>query len=422
MLDLTRQAMAGPSEAALAEALVRLSAALVGADQARLALVRDGELVTVAALGEGGQPPGSRCPIGFGVPGWVAATGRPVEIADARQDRRYLAERRPRARSVVAVPLQSNASVMGVLTLEARRTGAFARGTARALAPLAEAAAVFLSHLELDRALGAALQDAESITSDGLAETLHALKAPLHAGAGFVDIVADEHAGPLNAQQKDFLDDARAEFARVKQTLARLLELGASAARSSSELAPVHPADLVAETARRFRGQALRQQVSLQPRTDPMSAPVVGHRGALLQVLADLVQNALRVAPAGSAIDIEATASAPGWTSFAVADRGPGVPPGNAEQLFRRFEQGDSGAGARRVGDVGLGLWLSTRIVQQHHGRIWAENRSGGGSRFCFSLPSAPGDGWPEPAPHTTPTVTPTVTRRAASVSAVSQS
>jgi two-component system sensor histidine kinase KdpD len=109
-------------------------------------------------------------------------------------------------------------------------------------------------------------------------------------------------------------------------------------------------------------------------------------RAAVLQVLSNFLQNALRVVPTGSEIVVGARAE-PGQTHFEVADRGPGVAEYELASIFERFVQGTSAV--RDAGQVGLGLAISKRIVEEHQGRIWAENREDGGARFCFSLPTA---------------------------------
>jgi signal transduction histidine kinase len=108
---------------------------------------------------------------------------------------------------------------------------------------------------------------------------------------------------------------------------------------------------------------------------------------ALGQVLTNFLQNAFSVAPEGSEILVRASAAEPGWTHFEVADRGAGVPQAELEAIFERFTQSDSES--HEAGTVGLGLAISRRIVQEHNGRIWAENRADGGARFCFALPNA---------------------------------
>jgi K+-sensing histidine kinase KdpD len=103
-------------------------------------------------------------------------------------------------------------------------------------------------------------------------------------------------------------------------------------------------------------------------------------------VLANFLQNGLRIAPKGSEIVVGAR-SEEGWTHFEVADRGPGVAEYELSSIFERFAQG--GGQQRESGQVGLGLAISRRIVEQHQGMIWAENRHDGGARFCFALPAA---------------------------------
>src|ERR1700704_6254760 len=145
-VTLTRLAVQATSEAAVADTIVHIAGRLIGADQGTLGVVRDGEVITIAAMTPARQPVGSHFPVGFGVAGWVAATGRPAEIQDVRQDKRYVALPYPEVRSFVGVPLSSGGDLLGVLSLAAWRPDAFPRGTAEMLAPLAEAAALLLRH------------------------------------------------------------------------------------------------------------------------------------------------------------------------------------------------------------------------------------------------------------------------------------
>ncbi len=383
-VDITRAAVNASSEAAVADAIVRISAQLIGADQGTLGQVLDDEVITIAAFIPPRQPVGSHFPVGFGVAGWVAATGRPAEIADVRQDKRYVALPYPEVRSFVGLPLCADGELIGVLSLAAWRQAAFAPNTADALQPLADHAALLLRHSAANRELRERVTALETATRDGLAESLHELKSPLHAAAGFVELVADEHAGPLNEQQKDFLSTARTEFGRVKDVLATLVELGAAAQRPL-DLRLVQSADIVSACVERFQGQALQRQIELVEQGDPTAGAVLADASALQQVLANFVQNALCLAPRGSRIMLRAS-SEPEWTSFSVVDSGPGLPNGKVEALFEPFTQGE---GDRHSGNVGLGLSIARRIVKQHEGRISAQNQPGGGSCFSFALPTA---------------------------------
>jgi len=91
------------------------------------------------------------------------------------------------------------------------------------------------------------------------------------------------------------------------------------------------------------------------------------------------------VVPSGSEIVVGATGDGE-WTSFCVADRGPGLPGAPPEKLFEPFSQGDGRSGRRSAGNVGLGLAVAKRIVEQHRGRIWVESQPGEGSKFLFAI------------------------------------
>jgi two-component system sensor histidine kinase KdpD len=103
----------------------------------------------------------------------------------------------------------------------------------------------------------------------------------------------------------------------------------------------------------------------------------------LERVLVNLLENAAKYTPAASPIAIGA---APHGDSVRVwvDDLGPGLPAGMEDRIFERFARGERESS--RPG-TGLGLALCRAIIEAHGGRIWAENRSGGGARFAFTLP-----------------------------------
>ncbi|MGZ8397526.1 MAG: sensor histidine kinase [Gemmatimonadales bacterium] len=113
----------------------------------------------------------------------------------------------------------------------------------------------------------------------------------------------------------------------------------------------------------------------------PPDLPLVAVDEILLeQVFVNLLENAAKHTPPGTLIEVGATAQ-PGEVEVYVADRGPGVPAGEEELVFEKFRRGGTGAG------IGLGLTICRAIVKAHGGRIWAENRPGGGVTFRFTLP-----------------------------------
>jgi two-component system sensor histidine kinase KdpD len=100
------------------------------------------------------------------------------------------------------------------------------------------------------------------------------------------------------------------------------------------------------------------------------------------QVVINLVENAVKYAPAGSVIDLSASAG-DREVIIEVADRGPGLPSGEEARIFDKFYRGK----LAREGGVGLGLTICRGVIDAHDGRIWGENRSGGGAVFRFAIP-----------------------------------
>jgi two-component system sensor histidine kinase KdpD len=114
----------------------------------------------------------------------------------------------------------------------------------------------------------------------------------------------------------------------------------------------------------------------------PRDLPLVAVDEILLeQVFVNLLENAAKHTPPGTPIEVGAEAGA-GEVIAYVADRGPGIPPGEEETIFRKFYRGGGGGGG-----IGLGLTICRGIVTAHGGKIWAENRPGGGAIFRLSLP-----------------------------------
>jgi two-component system sensor histidine kinase ChvG len=113
----------------------------------------------------------------------------------------------------------------------------------------------------------------------------------------------------------------------------------------------------------------------------------MGRDERLGQVIRNLIDNAVSFSPDGVPIAISARAE-DGFARIAVEDRGPGIPPENLETIFERFyteRPHEHGFGK----NSGLGLSIARQIVLSTGGRIWAENREGGGARFIVTLPLA---------------------------------
>jgi two-component system sensor histidine kinase KdpD len=123
----------------------------------------------------------------------------------------------------------------------------------------------------------------------------------------------------------------------------------------------------------------------------PPDLPLVPMDGLLVeQALVNLLENAAKYSPDRAVIEITAGLAA-GEVVIAIADRGPGVPPGEEDRIFEKFYRA---AAHERVGGAGLGLTIVRAIAQAHGGRVWSDRRPGGGAVFRLALPL----GGPPPA------------------------
>ena len=114
---------------------------------------------------------------------------------------------------------------------------------------------------------------------------------------------------------------------------------------------------------------------------------VLGDEARTHQVLANLIDNAVKYSPAGSRVDIEVQREK-GSVRFSVRDRGPGIPRAEQEHVFEKFYRLDPDH-RYGVGGSGLGLYICRQLVSSMHGRIWVESAPRYGSTFAFDLPIA---------------------------------
>ena len=224
---------------------------------------------------------------------------------------------------------------------------------------------------------------AEKLRSALLSSVSHDLRTPLAAIAG-------ASSSLLTSTNMD--DQTRYELLQMvyeeAERLSRLVENLLYMTRVESGHVTVHKQwqsleEVVGTALRRLSRQLTAHPVHVEIAAD---FPLVPFDGILLeQVLMNLLDNAATYAPAGTSIDLHAWID-DGEALVQVADRGPGLAAEELERVFEKFYRGahTTASGSR---GAGLGLAICSAIIQAHGGRIWAENRPGGGACFLFSLP-----------------------------------
>jgi signal transduction histidine kinase len=172
----------------------------------------------------------------------------------------------------------------------------------------------------------------------------------------------------MSALVRDLLDYASMEAGRFS------IEPRAASARSLVESAVDHTR-VLAEA----KSQTIHATIASNEPTVSCDAPRV------IQVLVNLVDNAVKFSPKGGDINITVD-DADGWVRFAVTDMGPGIAPDDAKHVFEPYWRSQRSS---KTGGTGLGLVIARTIVEAHGGQIWLSARAGSGATFTFLLPSA---------------------------------
>jgi len=239
-----------------------------------------------------------------------------------------------------------------------------------------------------------------------VADASHELRNPLAIIRTNVDVaLADPRADP---------EDLRHTITVVKRAsdrMARLVDDLLALARRQEPILEHEPVDLgaaVAEASDDFVVPAAARNIVLDRAIAP-GVVVTGDRDALKRAVANLLENAVRLAPQGSRIRL-ATGSEGDQAWIAVADEGPGIAPEDQPHVFDRFWRADKGR-SRADGGTGLGLAIVRQIAEGHGGQVRLRSKVGVGSSFVIWLPVAASSS-PEPAPRppASPAPTPVAT------------
>jgi len=225
----------------------------------------------------------------------------------------------------------------------------------------------------------------------------HELRTPVTVIAGFNRLLLAEEVGPLNDEQRHFLEEAGKSCRRLDAFIANLLEVGRRAATGLTERCAMS-LEATASTVLSFLKPVLdERRIRVSTHLAPDADRVFCDPMRIEQVLINLIGNAAKYAPAGGQVELASrlVEGAPRpRVEVVVADDGPGVAPEHRERIFERYFRAGSDLGA---GGLGLGLAICRDIVEAHGGRIQVGDRPGGGSRFSFTLPVQLPDQVPAP-------------------------
>lgn len=282
------------------------------------------------------------------------------------------------------LPLVVTDDVVGVLGVRCRAPGrALDTAQMRLLDAFAAQVAGALERCALARqAEQVRLQmETERLRSALLSAVSHDLRTPLATITGAASVLVDDQGTLPPTAARDLAESIVAEADRLHRLVANLLDLTrleAGAIQLQRELQPIE--EVIGVVLRRMDRQLRNHPLETSVPTDLPPVPIDGL--LVQQVLVNLLDNAAKFAPAGTPIRVAVERHGP-ELRVEVADRGPGLPPGEEHRVFERFYRGEGQAGT----GSGIGLAICRGVVELHGGRIFAENRPGGGASFRFTLP-----------------------------------
>ncbi|MGZ8468584.1 MAG: ATP-binding protein, partial [Gemmatirosa sp.] len=247
---------------------------------------------------------------------------------------------------------------------------------------------------------------ASAAKSGFLAAISHEIRTPVNAIIGYTELLALELAGPLTADQRRYLQSARASGQHLLALITQVLDFShVDGAAGDSPPSAVDVAAVVAEAlalvapAAAARGVELTDAVCDAPRALTGWGDAAGMR----QILGHLLDNALKFSTArdgpagritvraGTATRGPAAAQLPGagpWVHVCVEDTGVGIPADRLDTVFEPFVQADMRL-TRTHGGLGLGLAISRRLARRMGGDVTGRSEAGAGSTFCVWLPAA---------------------------------
>jgi signal transduction histidine kinase len=362
----------------------RLAIVLAEDDAARV-------IATSGARADEVMPPGTELPLENNVLADVIASGRTIYRRDMAETR-YAEE--PSLlelglRSRAAAPLLVGARVIGLITVGRAEPDAFEPHEVELVTLLGRLAASAVQNIrayESERRTVEELRRLSTLRADFVSIVSHELRSPMAAVIGAARTLQSRWRELRPNQREAFLGLIGDETARLATLIGDVLDTSRiDAGTFTYRFQDVDLGAIVTESVAAAR--AGQDEVPLLARVPQRLQRVRGDAERLRQVLANLLDNAVKYSPAGESVEVRV---APSDTTIAVSvrDQGPGIAPEDRELVFEKF--GRAAGGDARPG-TGLGLYIARSIAEAHSGTLELSSSPGRGSTFTLRLPCLPG-------------------------------
>jgi two-component system sensor histidine kinase KdpD len=291
----------------------------------------------------------------------------------------------------INIPIRDGSTVLGILRVSERTPSGGLHGKELQLLDTLAAQtrlAIDRARLVAQVAHTQALSESDRLKSALLASVTHDLRTPLAVIKGATStLLADDVAWDVSTQ-RTFTQSIDTQVDHLNRIVGNLLDMSRVEAGTLSSERDWHDlAEVIGVTLQRLGPRIEDRPINVDLAPD---LPLVSINATLIdQVLANLLENALKYTPPGTPITISARraerSADRGVVLVTVQDQGPGVPADDLAHIFEKFYR--SHANANQTGGAGLGLTICKGVIEAHGGRIWAENCRTSGIAFSFTLP-----------------------------------
>ncbi|HVN15158.1 MAG TPA: ATP-binding protein [Anaerolineales bacterium] len=226
------------------------------------------------------------------------------------------------------------------------------------------------------------LKELDRLKNDFVHTVSHDLRSPLTALLGYAELI--DRIGPLNDQQREFMQRIQASVQHITTLVNDLLDLGRLEAGFDTRREMVHIESILKYTLDTYDGEARTKNITLSSTVNPDVPALRANPIRIRQLLDNLVGNAIKYTQESGNVHVDVNVQ-DNQIILEVKDTGPGIPQNEQNRIFEKFYR------ATNVPDgsqgTGLGLAIVKSIVESQHGRIWVESTLGQGSSFFVVLP-----------------------------------
>ncbi len=234
------------------------------------------------------------------------------------------------------------------------------------------------------------LREQENLRADFIASLSHEIRTPLSSIQESVNMLAEEVLGEINEKQHKFLTIASSELTRITELLNHLMDVSILESKNDEQrkLQIIDPQQIMDDCITGISSSADHKHITITQDCQDSVGKIQGRPEELQQVFFNIIGNAIKFSPINSQIDITILKGAnPDYVLFKISDQGPGIPENEKSLIFNKYYRSKSAR--KHMNGVGLGLYISRKIVHSMGGAIQIENNIDTGCTFSVIVPLA---------------------------------